>query len=302
MKKNKLIIVLITSILTILLACFFTKDYLGSENKEYDLYNDYSMSMVVRMLTYYKNFDNQYASIRKVLSTSKGYKITKGDLIYDFSNYHIVPILDYMIEVSEKPKLIESFSSFMQFIDYFNVINYKLSEEVFVRQQNGKYFIKDNDAYIYKVSKKIINRETFNKLYVDYLKTQGYTDNKKYFYDKVFSMLTKDYSYKEMVDSINKSYDSFYKKNEDIIIDIIAETLEDFSHYLIDTYMEIDIDKNIFLFKKNIDTEVLNIDYKLIKAERIFNPVSKYYTNRYQLDLDNLWMQTKKGNYPKLYM
>lgn len=288
------------------LLAYFVKDYIKNEIKQYELYNDFTRANIVMTLSFNKDHVLQFDAIRYVQLFNDDKKLSKGDLIYDFSNYSILPILDYQKKVSENEELILSFSDFLDFLADYNMATINDRENILVRQENGKYYNYDKktEIYTYYIKKNIIDKNTFNKIYVEYLKTKKYNDIQSYFINEIYcnDIIKNKYTYRELKNIIINKYDEFYKKNEDIIVNIIAQDIKSFSEYLYNNYIFIDENNggNIYL-KQEISTSNLELSFKFKKGDRIYNSASKYYTNIYELDINDVWNQLSEKGYPKLY-
>ncbi len=51
-----------------------------------------------------------------------------------------------------------------------------------------------------------------------------------------------------------------------------------------------------------LETETLNLEFKVYRNDREYTGISKYYLYNYIVDLDDVWSQLSKLGYPKLYM
>lgn len=304
-RKNKNSNYLIGLILIIALLCsFFLKNYIMNEIEQYRLYNDYTRASRVMTLSFNKNFDIQFNNIRFIQSSNFDEKISKGELIYDFANYNIIPILSYMKEPSENDTLVTSFSSLTDFIAYFNVATIRDREKIFKVQKNGHYYIYENNKYIYKVEKKVISKETFNNLYNEYLSSINQSSVLDNFINRLFNVtdINRKYSYKVLTNEIKNNYLDFYNENSEIILNVIGKDIENFVDYL-NTMIEVDkIGNNPPVLKREFNTETINLKFTFSKLDRIYNRVSKYYKYSYQLDISDVWKQLKDLGYPKLYM
>ena len=109
-----------------------------------------------------------------------------------------------------------------------------------------------------------------------------------------------DYNLNTLKNAIEEKYDEFYQEHEDIIVEVIAKNLKDFSLQTLFNYFT--------LFSgypqtclKEMEEEVLNLEYKYTRKDRIYSTV-KYYRYTYQLDLDYLKKQLEEKKYPLFYM
>jgi hypothetical protein len=90
-KKSNIISLII---IFILFVVFFSQKYIASEALQYKIYNDYTRGSQVILLAYNKNLDIQYPVIRHIQSSDFTKKETQGSLIYDFSKYNIISLLN----------------------------------------------------------------------------------------------------------------------------------------------------------------------------------------------------------------
>lgn len=301
--KDK-IIVIIFIILCLTIGCFFINNYLKEEISNYELYADYTMASKAMTLSFNKSFDLQYMTLRNEMSISKGKKYSKGELIYDFAQHHFIPILNYLKEVEENENLYDSFGLILQFIEDFNLANYKDREKIIVPQSEDLYYIKENNIYKYKIRIKYINLDEFNRLYNEYIQDVNIDD---YFINKLYQYLKRDYTYNDLKKEVTNNYEKIYKEYKDIIIQILSKDLEKFDEYLLDNYLYIPLDEegNRIGFPsiiKEINTSEKVIYYNFKRKGRIYNSVSKYYRYEYELNFEDIYNQLKEYNLPLLYM
>lgn len=287
----------------VLLCIFFAKNYISNEINQYKLYNDYTRANQVMTLSFNKNFDIQFTNIRLIQSSNYDKKISRGDLIYDFAYYDMIPILNYLEEPSEDESLINSFSLFTEFLANFNMATIGNRENIFKKGDNGSYYIYKDNKYIYRVEKQIISKETFNKLYKQYLHTINQSTTLNNFINKIYKEkeINSKYSYKLLNNKVKNDYTKFYEENKEIIIRVISSDLKEFVNYL-NTFIEVDkLGNNTPVLKSKIDTETLKLEFSFIKLDRIYVPYSKYYLFSYQLDISSVWKQLKELGYPMIY-
>lgn len=302
--RNKLfVIVLIVGFS--LIGLFFLYDYIKKEKDNYKLYNDFTRANQVMTLSFNKNFLLQFDTIRSIQSSNFDIKISPGGLIYDFANYKIVPILNFMNRKVEDEYLKEAFLIFSEFIANFNTAKMGDRENILVKQSNGDYFKKEDNIYKYVVKKEVISKNEFNKLYDNYLQSIGISDTINNFVKNLIEVdsINSKYNYNQLLKIINNNYVEFYSNYESEIISIIAKDLIEFCNYLNEDYLEIDQSGEVPpKIIKNIDTETIILNYNFTLLDRVFVPYSKYYLYSYQLDLENVWLQLELLGYPKLYM
>lgn len=303
-KKNKKIIVILI-LLFVSFGSFFLRKYVSSELKEYNLYNDYTRANQVMLLSFNKNFYHQYPLIRYIQSSTENEKVTEGSLIYDFAKHDMIPILNYLNSEIVNLELINSFSLFFDFLANYNAATHETREDILVRLSEKDYYIYNKNVYTYKVEKEVIKKEFFHEIYDKYLKSNNEKNVQNNLINKLYrkSEIKESYSYDKLVRNIKNNYNEFYKKNENIILLIIAEDLREFSNYLSDYVLIINDDElpTVKLDIKDIKTEKIEISYNFIELDRIYSSISKYYTHSYQLDIENVWQQMIDLGYPKLY-
>lgn len=290
-------------LIIIILCIFFSKKYISSEINQYKIYNDYTRANQVMTLSFNKNLDIQFNNIRLIQSSNYDKKITRGELIFDFANYNIIPILDYMREPSENELLIKSFSSFTDFLSNYNMAEIGNRENILKKNEDGYYYTYSDNKYIYCVEKQVISKEAFNKLYNQYLHTINQSTVSSNFIGKLFEVadINSKYSYNSLSNNIKNDYSKFYEENKDIILKVISDDLNGFVDYL-NTLIEVDNVGNIPpVLKSKFDTETLKLEFSFTKLDRIYVPSSKYYKYSYQLDISDVWKQLKEYGYPMIY-
>ncbi len=301
-KKDTLLIITFIVLITIIIL-YFIINYVKKEIDNYKLYSDATMGNTTIMLSYNKSFDIQYSLLVDKLALTKSKKYTKGELIYDFAKYQIIPILNYLYSSEEDQKLFDSFSLISEFLEDFNVATYKNRQEILVPQIDKKNYYYENGIYTYEVRKKVIGKKLFNNMYFDYIKSNNVSN---YFINKLFKKLNNNYSIKELENEINKNYANFYNKNKDIIIEIISDDLKNFCEYLNKKYLRIPKDEygnrtGLPEIINELDTIEITLEYKFKKLDRIYSSISKYYRYNYLLDLDYLFSQLRDYDLPILY-
>ena len=283
---------------------FYFNEYQQREKGFYDLYNDFTMADTVDWLSYQKELDDQMHGIKNVQSRQKGIKTTENDLIYDFATYEFVPILNYLESKEFDQKFIDNFANFWEFVAHHLKASLDNNwENIFIRHENGKYFVYDDGIYTYTIEKVVIGREEFNKLYADYLKTINMSNVQEHFINKLLEEkpIKMAYTSASLKEELENNYDEFYENYMAIILKIIGSDLEQFGSYLKNRIILYDANGWVKGLKEVIPTETIRLDFKFKKFERVYSAV-KYYNYIYDLDLKVVWKQTAALNYPKLYM
>lgn len=302
-KKNRLLIVFL-AIMCVSILYFYFNEYQQREKGFYDLYNDFTMADTVDWLSYQKELDNQMYGIKNVQSRQKGIKTTENDLIYDFATYEFVPILNYLESKEFDQKFIDNFANFWEFVAHHLKASLDNNwENIFIRHENDKYFVYDNDIYTYTIEKVVIGKKEFNKLYDDYLKTINMSNVQEHFINKLLEEkpIKMAYTSASLKEELENNYDEFYENYMAIILKIIGSDLEQFGSYLKNRIILYDANGWVKGLKEVIPTETIRLDFKFKKFERVYSAV-KYYNYIYDLDLKDVWKQTAALNYPKLYM
>lgn len=302
-KKNRLLIVFL-AIMCVSILYFYFNEYQQREKGFYDLYNDFTMADTVDWLSYQKELDDQMHGIKNVQSRQKGIKTTENDLIYDFATYEFVPILNYLESKEFDQKFIDNFANFWEFVAHHLKASLDNNwENIFIRHENGKYFVYDDGIYTYTIEKVVIGREEFNKLYDDYLKTINMSNVQEHFINKLLQEkpIKMAYTSASLKEELENNYDEFYENYMAIILKIIGSDLEQFGSYLKNRIILYDANGWVKGLKEVIPTETIRLDFKFKKFERVYSAV-KYYNYIYDLDLKDVWKQTAALNYPKLYM
>lgn len=302
-KKNRLLIVFL-AIMCVSILYFYFNEYQQREKGFYDLYNDFTMADTVDWLSYQKELDDQMHGIKNVQSRQKGIKTTENDLIYDFATYEFVPILNYLESKEFDQKFIDNFANFWEFVAHHLKASLDNNwENIFIRHENGKYFVYDDGIYTYTIEKVVIGREEFNKLYDDYLKTINMSNVQEHFINKLLEEkpIKMAYTSASLKEELENNYDEFYENYMAIILKIIGSDLEQFGSYLKNRIILYDANGWVKGLKEVIPTETIRLDFKFKKFERVYSAV-KYYNYIYDLDLKDVWKQTAALNYPKLYM
>ena len=299
-KSNLSKILLIFAIIIIIVSyCLSLYSY---EKKEYESYADYTRADIVMTLTFNKEF--QFYTTRYVQSFNNDKKISEGELIYDYAQYNFLPILNYLHKPSEDEELINSFSNFLSFYSDYYVLTLKLRENIFSRQENGKYFTRKDGIYTYYVKMNVIGKAGLNSVYTEYLKCHGYQSIEDKFLNDLYleeSIKTK-YSYNELQSIIRNNFDMLYYGSEKEIIKVITSDINSFLKYIYTYYIELNTEDNSKLvLLKEIETEPLELTFNLRKKDRIYKSASKYYKYSYILDINDVWDQLKEKGYPKIY-
>jgi len=290
-------------IICIIIICFYTYNYIFEEKEQYIGYNDYYRADYVMTLTYNKNF--QFYTTRQIQALNSDKKISEGELIYDYSQYNLLPMLKYLNEISENKNLIDNFTNFLKFWSDYNYLTIGLSENIFVKQSNGKYYKKIDDIYRYYVELPVFSKKGLNKVYNEYLKMNGYTSVEDKFLKDLYKhpIISEEYTYSKYIEEVSFNYDSFYSRNKEEILDILAKDLENFNKFLYTNYIY--FDENNYNTKlellKTIDTETIQLTFDFKKYERIYSSIDKHYTHSYVLDINDVWEQLEKKGYPKIY-
>lgn len=304
MKKKNILLIVFLAIMCVSILYFYFNEYQQREKGFYDLYNDFTMADTVDWLSYQKELDDQMHGIKNVQSRQKGIKTTENDLIYDFATYEFVPILNYLESKEFDQKFIDNFANFWEFVAHHLKASLDNNwENIFIRHENGKYFVYDDGIYTYTIEKVVIGREEFNKLYDDYLKTINMSNVQEHFINKLLEEkpIKMAYTSASLKEELENNYDEFYENYMAIILKIIGSDLEQFGSYLKNRIILYDANGWVKGLKEVIPTETIRLDFKFKKFERVYSAV-KYYNYIYDLDLKDVWKQTEYLNYPKLYM
>ena len=304
MKKKNILLIVFLAIMCVSILYFYFNEYQQREKGFYDLYNDFTMADTVDWLSYQKELDDQMHGIKNVQSRQKGIKTTENDLIYDFATYEFVPILNYLESKEFDQKFIDNFANFWEFVAHHLKASLDNNwENIFIRHDNGKYFVYEDGIYTYTIEKVVIGREEFNKLYDDYLKTINMSNVQEHFINKLLEEkpIKMAYTSASLKEELENNYDEFYENYMAIILKIIGSDLEQFGSYLKNRIILYDANGWVKGLKEVIPTETIRLDFKFKKFERVYSAV-KYYNYIYDLDLKDVWKQTAALNYPKLYM
>jgi len=294
---------LVFVILCIIIISFYAYNYILEEKEQYRGYNDYYRANFVMTLTYNKNL--QFYTTRQIQALNFDKKIDEGELIYDYSQYDLLPMLKFLNEAPKNEILITNFTNFLKFWSDYNYLTIGLSENIFVKQSNGKYYKKIDDIYRYYVELPVFSKKGLNNVYNEYLKTNGYTNVKEKFLKDLYKnpIISKEYTYNEFIDEISTNYNNFYLRNEEEILDIIGKDLGSFNKFLYTYYIY--FDENNYNTKlellKTIDTEIIQLTFDFKKYERIYSSIDRHYTHSYVLDINDVWEQLEKKGYPKIY-
>ena len=157
-KKENKFLIFILIIIIFCLCLFFLIKYITKEIEEYKLYDDYTKANQVMLLSFNKNFDIFFTSIRAILSSNYDKKLSKGDIIFDFANYHMIPILDYMKNPTNNEILITNFSLFTDFLANYNMATIDNRENILIKQKNNTYYVYKNKKYKYSIKKEVISK------------------------------------------------------------------------------------------------------------------------------------------------
>lgn len=298
----KFSVLLVTIVLSTVLVVYFSYRFIKSEIDNYALYEDFSRASIIMLLSFNKELDIQYSTIRDVQKMTTDYKVTEGDLIKDFAEYDIIPILSYIKGSADNQYLIESFQEFSEFITNFNLSIMPNREMIFLHFDDGeKRYRKDADTYIYEIQKDVISKDAFQKAYQDFM----YQAGSKNIEEHVVKLLLKndkvrfEYNYEKLKKQIEKNYLDFYNDFEKEILLSISQDLKEFAAYLKKNYMSKENETN---GNTLLETETLNLEFKVYRNDREYTGISKYYLYNYIVDLDDVWSQLSKLGYPKLYM
>lgn len=312
-KKVKVLIAIFVSISFIMLVIFFISKVISEEKSKYALYSDFSRASIIMQFHSVKGFNDTYMLIRYQQRYNMKKPITKGELLKDFSNYKMIPILNYMNSFPEDEQLFNSFNQIMKFVEVYNMTSVDLTEDIFVTQDDGKYFKYKDGKYVYTVKKNVITKDTFNNLYYEFINTK---DVMSHFISLLLQNynISKSYSWNDLIYQINNNYNNFYALYKNEIIFIIGNDLTNFSKYLFN-FVEKPDDKlynlpsnnsnhqnNKYKISKDLGSEEITLKYYFSKVQRLYNEPTKYYKWLYKLDVESVWKQLADLNYPKIYM
>lgn len=301
LKTNSRFIILLLSLFFLITSIILYNIY-KSEKAEYENRNDFVRASTIMTLSYNKEFNFFYPTLRLSQSLTTEPKITEGELILDFAQSDMIPILGFLKQANESENIINAFDRLGNFISDYNLITINLRENIFVKQQNGKYFKEEKGIYTYFTKKKVISRNGFKALYLEYLQSLNQQNVDEYFAKKLKNTkeIANNYSSNEIKTLINNN--DFYEKYENDIVNIISKDIIDFCDYISKEYFYLDDEETLSpSLKKAIDSEEISINFKMKKHDRIYSSASKYETHNYTLDLDDVFSQIEKYNYPKMY-
>ena len=205
---------LLLSLTIILMIYVYSLNIYNSEKKSYESYADFSRADIIMTLTFNKEF--QFYTTRYVQSFNEDKKITEGELIYDYAQYDFLPMLSFLQSPSENKNLILSFQKFLNFHSDYYVLTLGQREKIFVRQENGKYFKRNNDIYTYYVKMNVIGKKGINSIYNEYLRSIGYDNVEDKFINDLYlkESIKNKYDYNKLVNNIRNNYKIFYYGNE----------------------------------------------------------------------------------------
>lgn len=303
-KKNKIFIMFVVIIIIAIIIFVGLSSKIKSDREREMFLNDFGMGTNVILLDFDKTFSTQYTAIRDNQIYLKMPAETQGSLIYDFSKYDILPLLNYLYAKSENPKLINGFSKVMDFFSYNRSEHINVSnQEIFVKQPNGKYFYRDGDKYVYHIKKTVITKKGYNELYKRFLNSVSKT-HESYFMDKLWDSDLMKGTYKNNYQNFRNDfmnhYDDMYKDLEEIIVPILGDSLKEFALFITSSYAIIEEGK-LPIVNLDVEEEEIELFYTYKYLQNIYNDISGI-SKKYKLDLEDVWRQTHALSYPKLYM
>ena len=244
------------------------------------------------------NINLIYDVISNMQVTTKDERIMKKDLIYDYKEKEMIPILQFLKEKNEDDVLVEAFQNLTSFYEDINSVLLNDREDIIVKQSNDKYYTIQNNVYYYEINKPYITKEEMNDLYNKYINTNinDYFINILYKNSKIREL----YNYEKLSYLVNNEYDDFYQENEEEIINVISNDLNKFTDYLKETFLKESTDENgntLLTYKKLPDVEYLKLSFKFKKLEKTYG-----HNYIYQLDLNDLIKQINAKKLPLLYI
>ena len=296
--KNKQYVKLIIIVIVILIGTYFGIKFIQNEFQKMDTDNDFTRGNVVLILGYNQNINLIYDVISNMQVTTKDERIMKKDLIYDYKEKEMIPILQFLKEKNEDDVLVEAFQNLTSFYEDINSVLLNDREDIIVKQSNDKYYTIQNNVYYYEINKPYITKEEMNDLYNKYINTNinDYFINILYKNSKIREL----YNYEKLSYLVNNEYDDFYQENEEEIINVISNDLNKFTDYLKETFLKESTDENgntLLTYKKLPDVEYLKLSFKFKKLEKTYG-----HNYIYQLDLNDLIKQINAKKLPLLYI
>lgn len=263
--------------------------------------NEASRTWTILKLSFHKNLVIQLEAINEIQRNNHRDLETKESLLYDFAQFHFIPILDYLEAEENNKNLIQGFSNIMDFMANYNCLTNRSRESIFIKQKNNSYYSYNHGAYIFNIEKKVIDKSFFQQSYYEYLNLQNKNTVKDHFLSLLFQQkkIKEKYSFFEIEKEILENYDDFYIVNREIITSIIGEDLLNYSKYL-KNYLEEAVSAPVL--KKKITSVPLTLTYQLTEAENIFSLAIHNSNPSYYVDLDNIWKELKENGFPKIYM
>lgn len=296
--KNKQYFKIILIVIVILIGTYFGIKFIQNEFQKMDTDNDFTRGNVVLILGYNQNIDLIYDVISNMQVTTKDERIMKKDLIYDYKEKEMIPILQFLKEKNEDDVLVEAFQNLTSFYEDINSVLLNDREDIIVKQSNNKYYTIQNNVYYYEINKPYIPKEEMNDLYNKYINTNinDYFINILYKNSKIKEL----YNYEKLSYLVNNEYDQFYQENEEEIINVISNDLNKFTDYLKETFLKEITDENgntLLTYKKLPNVEYLKLSFKFKKLEKTYG-----HNYIYQLDLNDLIKQINAKKLPLLYI
>lgn len=296
--RNKQYVKIILIVIVILIGTYFGIKFIQNEFQKMDTDNDFTRGNVVLILGYNQNINLIYDVISNMQVTTKDERIMKKDLIYDYKEKEMIPILQFLKEKNEDDVLVEAFQNLTSFYEDINSVLLNDREDIIVKQSNNKYYTIQNNVYYYEINKPYITKEEMNDLYNKYINTNinDYFINILYKNSKIKEL----YNYEKLSYLVNNEYDQFYQENEEEIINVISNDLNKFTDYLKETFLKESTDENgniLLTYKKLPNVEYLKLSFKFKKLEKTYG-----HNYIYQLDLNDLIKQINAKKLPLLYI
>lgn len=296
--RNKQYVKIILIVIVILIGTYFGIKFIQNEFQKMDTDNDFTRGNVVLILGYNQNINLIYDVISNMQVTTKDERIMKKDLIYDYKEKEMIPILQFLKEKNEDDVLVEAFQNLTSFYEDINSVLLNDREDIIVKQSNNKYYTIQNNVYYYEINKPYITKEEMNDLYNKYINTNinDYFINILYKNSKIREL----YNYEKLSYLVNNEYDDFYQENEEEIINVISNDLNKFTDYLKETFLKESTDENgniLLTYKKLPNVEYLKLSFKFKKLEKTYG-----HNYIYQLDLNDLIKQINAKKLPLLYI
>ncbi len=294
MKQKRLLFVIV--LFFSLTMWFMSQLYIDYKSDREERMKTYTLNHLSTIIEYLEQNEDFYKRLRVLMvaqvETKKLPFDTLETVFEDFKSKEYISILNYIQtnnEMSSIEKIMNAINQVICIVAYYD----KIPEEFYDADDTGnRIHYLGNFSYKLNVTKNILDKEAWKILWEKYRKEKNVSITNTLIEDKEFLNIleSEDISISGFKDKTDYYIKTLYSKIEHILVHDIAEMIDDFCNYILESKMY-----------ENLDLATFSISYVSKPYLYVVNGVEvPYYTST--INIEEIMRTLNENNYPIIYI